>query len=408
MRLTPENLEGALERSLARRPGVTLRLDIVNKCNLRCVMCYYSDDAIFKRPAWKLTPEEFRGFFEDIAPQVVRVVLSCGDEPLVSNHFPAILSYLGDEHPELEIEFCTNGMLMNARVRRLLIEKGVTHLLLSMDGVTAQTLESIRVGSKYQRLVANILALRDLKRAAGSEFPVLVMDYVMMHRNIHEAPAFVEASARFGARLIDFRHVIPSEWFDEPEELLENHPAKYNHYRKAILAAGRRHGIDLVLPPAFDTSETWEPSEASAAGLEELDRVALDRVAPDAAKGEVPVPKRFPRGFKARNPRGTAAEQFAGTYCERPFSEIFIADRDKVKPCTWHRTHLGTLGEDGSLSDIFFGPEFTRLRRNMLRPEGDPNCAGCVLKSGQLSSETAQFGARSKRFLRQLAGWLRG
>ncbi len=403
MRLTPENLEAALARSLGRRPGVTLRLDIINKCNLRCVMCYYSDDAVFKRPAWKLTPAEFRGFFEDIAPQVVRVVLSCGDEPLVSNHFPAILSYLGDEHPELEIELCTNGMLMNARIRRLLIEKGVTHLLLSMDGVTKATLESIRVGSKYERLVGNILALRELKAAAGSEYPVLVMDYVMMHRNIHEAPAFVEASARFGARLIDFRHVIPSEWFDQPEELLENHPAKYNHFRKVILAAGRRHGIDLVLPPVFETSETYDPGGEPVADLAELDGVAAD-----VAKGEVPEPKRFPHGFKVRNPRGTAAEQFAGTYCERPFSEIFIAERDKVKPCTWHRTHLGTLGEDGSLSDIFFGPEFTRLRRNMLRPEGDPNCEGCVLKTGALSSETAQFGARSKRFVRQLTGWLRG
>ncbi|MEO1086000.1 MAG: radical SAM protein, partial [Acidobacteriota bacterium] len=247
MRMNADNVESRFRDALERQPGLTLRLDIINKCNLRCVMCYFSDETVFKRKTRKMTPQEFRELYDGVAPYVGRVVLSCGDEPLVSNHFAEILGYLGDGFPQLEIEFCTNAMLMNARVRSLMIEKGVTHLMLSMDGTTRHTLERIRVGAKYDKVVANIAALRDLKQATSSRFPALVMDYVMMSSNVHEAPAFVELCKRLGIELIDFRHVIPSVYFDEPDEQLANHPAKYNYFRERVLQEARRHRIDVVM-----------------------------------------------------------------------------------------------------------------------------------------------------------------
>ncbi len=54
-------LEDRFLRSLGKLPGLTLRLDIINKCNLRCVMCHFSDEAIFKRPTHQLTAPEFEG-----------------------------------------------------------------------------------------------------------------------------------------------------------------------------------------------------------------------------------------------------------------------------------------------------------------------------------------------------------
>ena len=108
----------------------------------------------------------------------------------------------------------------------------------------------------------------------------------------------------------------------------------------------------------------------------------FETVEPDLA-GDLPppVPRPFPRGFHPRSNRGTAAELFAETYCERPFSEAFINDAKEVLPCSWYRGHLGRLGEDGSVEDVFFGPGFRRLRQNMLRPEGDAGCQGCPRKS---------------------------
>lgn len=388
----PDTLEDELRRSLARRPGLVLRLDIINKCNLRCIMCSYSDPEVFGRPMKKVRPEEFRTLFEDLAGDVRTVVLSCADEPLTSNYFPDILSYLVDEHPHVDVEFCTNAMLMNAKIRRLLIEKGVGHLMLSMDGSSKATLESIRVGAKYERIVANIKALRDLKRAAGARYPILVMDFIMMSRNVHEAPAFVELSSRLGVRMIDFRHVIPG-YMNDPEEMLCHHRARYNHYREQVLKAAARLKVDVTIPPPYETPEVFDPAGDPVADLAEFDAIT-----PDPAKGEAPVPRRFPRGFKSRHPRGTAAEHFAGTYCPRPFSEVMVAEQDLVRPCPWYRGHLGRLSEGKTLHDVFFGPKARELRRNMLRPEGDPGCQGCPLKAEYLASEARDFSGAYSRF----------
>ncbi len=400
-RISPQNLEKRLKKSLDSKPGITLRLDVINKCNLRCIMCHFADVNVLREPTWKLTVEEFDRFFAEVSPYVRSVLLSCADEPLTSHLFPDVLAHIAEKYPHLEIEFCTNAMLLNARIRRLVIERGVTHLIFSMDGVRKKTLESIRIGSKYEKVAGNILALRDLKQATSSRYPIFLMDFVMMASNIHEAPAFVELSSRLGARMIDFRHVIPGELFNDPLHFLSNDPARYNYFRDLVIQEGKRHQIDIVIPPPYETSEEFSPSDVPPVDLGDFEKVE-----PSPAVGRMPVPRRFPKGFKPRHTRGTAAERFAETYCERPFSEMTILDQELVKPCPWHRTHLGKLGDGKTLAEIFFGEEFARLRRRMLDPAGDPNCQDCPWKSDLLVSEVAQYGGRyrgwRKRILRAL------
>ena len=60
---------------------------------------------------------------------------------------------------------------------------------------------------------------------------------------------------------------------------------------------------------------------------------------------------------------------------------LMIRDQDEVLPCPWHGKTLGRLSEGKSLSEIFLGENFAALRRNMLKPEGDPDCANCPIKT---------------------------
>ena len=374
----PEALETRFRRSLDARRGLTVRLDIINKCNLRCVMCHFSDDAIFKRPISQLTGEQFKALFQDIGPLVSRVMLSCGDEPLTSKFLPEILRYLATEHPEVAIEFCTNAMLMRAPIRNLIMETGVARLLFSMDAVTKPLLEAIRVGCRYEQLVGNIMALRDLKTQHGSEFPAFVFNFVMMNQNIHEAPAFVRLARALGAESIDFRHMVPiGKWFPEGE-LLSDHPARYNYYRDLISAEATALGMNYYLPDAFETTEQWSPENEPEVSWSDFDAVVPDPPGPQ----ELQIKPRLPGTLAGL--AGSVAEEFSTTFCERPFSEIMIRDQEEVLPCPWHGKTLGRLSEGQTLSEIFLGEKFTALRRNMLKPGGDPDCARCPIKTFHL------------------------
>ena len=380
--ISADNLEARFRRSLETKRGVTMRLDIINKCNLRCVMCHFSDEAVFKRPTRQLTGEQFKTLFDGIGPEVSQIALSCGDEPLTSKFLPEILRYLATEHPHVAIEFCTNAMLMREPVRELLIETRVARLLFSIDAVTKPLLESIRVGSRYEQVVGNILAMRLLRERHRTARPSFTFNFVMMNRNIHEAPAFVRMAKILGAEAIDFRHMVPIPPYFDPADLLSAHPAKYNFYRERIISAAAELDLAYYLPAAFPTSEDW-----AAAGQPEVTLADFEKVVADLEAPGVPVSDSGDSIDVPATPvYGSVAEDFGATFCNRPFSEIMIRDQEEVLPCAWHGKTLGRLSDGKTLSEIFLGPEFAALRRNMLRPEGDPDCARCPIKTEHLST----------------------
>ena len=378
----PEEFESRFRRSLGKQPGLTLRLDIINKCNLRCVMCHFSDDAVFQRPTRQLTTAEFERLFAEIGPSVRAVMLSCGDEPLVSKHLPGILEYLAREYPNVAIEFCTNATLLRAPIRNLIIETRVARLMFSIDAVSKPLLESIRVGCRYEQVVGNIMALRDLRSRGDTRRPTFVFNFVMMNQNIHEAPAFVRMAQMLGAESIDFRHLVPIGTYFSPADLLSERPGRYNYYRERIMQEANRCDLSIFLPPPFEAAAAWTPSVDEPA----VSWSDFEKVQPDLA-GDEPPPILSARDRATPAWEGSVAEEFSTTFCNRPFSEIMVRDQNEVLPCPFHEKPLGLLSEGKTLAEIFQGEAFQRLRRNMLRPEGDPACANCPIKSHHLPTD---------------------
>lgn len=375
-------LEARLKDSLQTQRGLTLRLDLINKCNLRCIMCHFSDEAVFRRPTKQLTTPEFKALFHELGPNVKEVILSCGDEPLMSKYLTEILYYLAEEHPAVAIEFCTNAMLMKAPIRKAIMETRVARIVFSIDAVSKELLESIRVGCRYEQVIGNIMALRDLKEQMQAPYPAFLFNFVMMDRNIHEAAAFLHVAKALGAKSVDLRLMVPIEPYFNPVDRLDTKPAKYNYYREKIAREARKLGLKYFLSPPLATDERWAPSKKIDVDLSDFHRVVADAAGSD-----------FPRVSGLRtvpvaNGQLSAADEFGATFCPRPFSEIMVRDQDEVLPCPWHAKPLGYLREGKNLMDIFFGENFARVRRNMLRPEGDPNCAECPIKSGHLPTES--------------------
>lgn len=375
-------VEDRLRVALARGAGITLRLDLINKCNLRCIMCHYSQDEVFRRPTQLVTPEQFRTQFDELAPLVGEIILSCADEPLASKFFPEIVTYLRRVRPDIVIRFCTNAMLMTAALRRVIVEQRVDHVLFSIDAVHQATLEGIRVGSRFPRIVQHIHALRELRNRCGAAEPKLTVNFVMMARNLHEAPLFLTLARRLGFAYVDFRHVVECfAQFDLFAEQLSTQPARWNYYREQIIAAAQREHLSFFLPPSMPTEEQWTPgpnepvatlADVEAAFADYKPDEATVALAPRTAPGSVAEP---------------LTEVFGHTYCVRPFSEVVIRQQDEIMPCPWHRAALGRLSGTPKLSEHFWGERFRELREAMLDPQGHANCQGCPVKSHELPVE---------------------
>src|SRR4051812_6864888 len=70
-----------------------LELDITNRCNLRCVMCYHSFESTRRMPTVNMAPDDFAAIADVVLPHAGRLSLSLGNEPLMSPHFIPVLRH---------------------------------------------------------------------------------------------------------------------------------------------------------------------------------------------------------------------------------------------------------------------------------------------------------------------------
>lgn len=364
--------------TLKKHPWITVRMDITNKCNLKCVMCHYKEKEIFSRPAKAVTADELKHQLADMGPFVRHIMLSCGFEPLVSKHFHAIVEMLRSNYPQMEIGMCTNGMLLDSKARKTIIEKNMTHVILSFDGVKKETLERIRIGAIYEKVLGNIMALHDLKMKYNRKFPLLFMDFVMMNSNIHEAPAFVEMCGRLGIEMIDFRHMVGNVFFSDHEEMLHHHREKYNHFRSAIIEKAKECKVNVRLPEAFADVSGNYCDEKNVPDLSDFYNVRAD-----VQTGEI-----IPSEEIVINERRDSCYDFlSAASCLRPFNEIMITDEQHVLPCAYYSDIMGQLSAAKNLHSVFFSENFRRVRQRKLFSRFDHNCVNCPIRLNLLPTD---------------------
>ena len=137
-----------------------LELDIVNRCNIRCLMCYHSLESTRRVPTTYLSPEDFSLVASRILPHAYHLSLSLGNEPLMSPHFIPILRLAGG-YAVPNVNFFTNGLLLDEEAGDAIVEHGVTQLCCSLDGATAATYNAIRRDSDFDKVIRNVTPPRD-------------------------------------------------------------------------------------------------------------------------------------------------------------------------------------------------------------------------------------------------------
>ena len=78
-----------------------LEIDVSNRCNIQCRMCYFSFDQTFHAKPVHMRPEMFGAIADVILPHARAVMLSLGSEPLMSPDFVRILELAARYRDEL-------------------------------------------------------------------------------------------------------------------------------------------------------------------------------------------------------------------------------------------------------------------------------------------------------------------
>jgi|GEM_PF-3919324 len=162
--MTPADIRAAFAASEEYRTRahagrfLSVSIDTISGCNLRCRMCYQSARAFRERPVTQMTAELLRTVSEQVFVRTMRLTLSCGGEPLLSPLFTSAVN-AAQSCGVPYIDLVTNGQLLTRDLARTLIDGGVHSIAVSIDGATPTTYEYIRTGASFTRLLDNVRGL---------------------------------------------------------------------------------------------------------------------------------------------------------------------------------------------------------------------------------------------------------
>ncbi len=177
--------------TLASYPTIQV-YGINNSCNLRCKMC--------KARTTGNNAKEFKNINNIIEalPYAKEIQLTGIGEPLLYSNLD-VLSQIVGQYPDNTVSTITNGLLIDNKLEDL---KGFTDITISFDSISKSITESLRTGSKFEKIIGNTKLLR-------ATYPDKKIGFstVISRLNLNEISEIIKLSIDLGINIIDFNPI---------------------------------------------------------------------------------------------------------------------------------------------------------------------------------------------------------
>ncbi len=181
-----------------------LFVEITNRCNLRCEMCFkqYWQDSEGDMPV-----ELFRKILDDARdfPDLKMIYFGGIGEPLVHPHFREMLHSARDAG--FAVGLSTNGFLLTDRRIEDFIKTGVDLIYLSLDSIPVQPTD---VGHVMPNVTLSRLEkLKEIKEKMGSEIPHVGVEVVVTKENYHLLGEIARTLGNYGIDTLLLSNIVP-------------------------------------------------------------------------------------------------------------------------------------------------------------------------------------------------------
>lgn len=383
---------------LRTRRFVRVKLDMVTRCQLRCIMCH------FAHPEFRENPDQMgRELLEKIAAELFPishdVVLSSSAEPLLARELPRALE-LCRKHQVPSFHFSTNAIGLTRDVLNTIVDVQMPVLTVSIDGGTKDTFEAIRPPMRWEKLMGKLDLVREVKRERGSRVPAVGVTSVLMCRTIREMPELVRVCAAKGVEHLSLVHMGVIGGLGVERESLINEPELSNRMLEETRVVAAANGISVTAPFPFPTG-FGKPAEnggaiTDAARADETGHGALGDAGEAVAVGSPSVAE-FMNHKNREFAFATRDKDFHNRRCYFPWYYIHVNPDGTVFPCgCWYE--FSTFGDfkTQSFREIWTGAKYRELRRQILSMKLRDVCANCSVANMGRPDVLSSFSQRAK------------
>jgi len=174
----------------------TVILELVNRCNLECVMCYQG----WRNDSKKHTLDEdnLRKIFDDFKINRLNSLMLSISEPLLYKRIDKVLQ-MSEDAGIMDLFLFTNGTLLHEKNAKMILNSSVTRLFVSLDALTKNTYEKVRIpvskkidDGRLKKVEENIKDFIKLRNSLKKKLPLVRVSFVRQKLNEHEVEQFIE------------------------------------------------------------------------------------------------------------------------------------------------------------------------------------------------------------------------
>ncbi len=304
-----------------------MHLNLTQRCNLKCRICR-PDDYDKNNSLPSLNRDVIDKVINEAFDHLKQLRLDSSGELLLSKH----LSYVLEEATKRDVPIfvSSNGMLLNEEKAELLCNSSLETIQISIDSPEKKTLEWIRRGAKFEKVLKGAENLVEARRKTGKMLPKIDFHAALLQQNLEHLPDLIRLAKKTGVDSVG-------------------------------VAYGYTHAI---MDPEW--SVFWDKEKCNSV-------IAESQV---LAK-ELDIFFNSPASFNST----TEVIATPTRYCNYLYEWSYIDPSGSVFPCCIGRYEMGDLNKT-SFSDIWFGEKYNELRRTYNTSDPSfPKCSNCYITS---------------------------
>ncbi|MEW6599771.1 MAG: radical SAM/SPASM domain-containing protein [Nitrospirota bacterium] len=191
-------LELAYAKTVRTSYPCTICVEIMTKCNLKCKHCrvtYHGDLIKDVNPEF-MEFSHFTRIIDRISPLIKKAIYFQFStiEPLFHKDIFKMMDYVSGHNKNIEYNILSNGMLLNEKNIKELLARNVPTITVSLDGCRAETVESFKTNTNFNRVVNNISLVKKICKDKVE----LGVVFVSTKNNIHELVEYVDFVKQLG------------------------------------------------------------------------------------------------------------------------------------------------------------------------------------------------------------------
>ena len=183
---------------------LAVHFDPINACNLRCKMCYFTDENYVKKLKGAFDPGELPLLGKAVLNRALKLQIGCGTEPTLYKNLDEVIK-LGKFYEVPHISLTTNGNLLSKEKIENYAKLGLNEIILSLHGVERQSYESFMQKGDYDKFHQVLKWISEVKQIHKNLS--LRVNYTFNEDNFEELDNFFDFFGQYHLNTLQLRPI---------------------------------------------------------------------------------------------------------------------------------------------------------------------------------------------------------